>query len=79
VTFDSGILFQKGKSNLNSSTSDALTKFAKIVVNNPTMDIAILGHADNAGSFEVNQKLSQYRAQSVAYFLKLQKYTFFTI
>ena len=70
VTFDSGILFKTGKSTLNLPAQDALTKFAKILNDNPTMDIAIMGHTDNVGSLEVNQKLSQERAQAVADFLK---------
>jgi outer membrane protein OmpA-like peptidoglycan-associated protein len=72
VTFDSGILFQTGKSTLNTASKDALGKFAKILVANPTMDIAIMGHTDNVGSLEVNQKLSKDRAQAVADFLKTQ-------
>jgi outer membrane protein OmpA-like peptidoglycan-associated protein len=72
VTFDSGILFQTGKSTLNTASKDALTKFAKILISNPTMDITIMGHTDNQGSLEVNQKLSQDRAQAVANFLQLQ-------
>ena len=75
VTFDSGILFQTGKSTLNAASKDALTKFAKILVSNPTMDITIMGHTDNQGSLEINQKLSQDRAQSVANFLQLQSVT----
>ena len=70
VTFDSGILFKTGKSTLNLAAQDALTKFAKILNDNPTMDIAIMGHTDNVGSLETNQKLSQDRAQAVANFLK---------
>ena len=66
VTFDSGILFATGKSTLNTASKDALTKFSKILVANPTMDITILGHTDNVGSLETNQKLSQGRAQAVA-------------
>lgn len=69
VTFDSGILFATGKSTLNQASKDALTKFAAILVENPTMDIAIYGHTDNTGSLEVNQKLSQDRAQAVADYL----------
>lgn len=72
VTFDSGILFQTGKSTLNAASKDALVKFSKILNSNPTMDIAIMGHTDNVGSLETNQKLSQSRAQAVADFLKLQ-------
>ena len=70
VTFDSGILFATGKSTLNTASQDALSKFAKILVENPTMDIAVMGHTDNEGSLEVNQKLSQDRAQAVGEFLK---------
>lgn len=72
VTFDSGILFATGKSNLNNSSKDALSKFAKILTSNPTMDITIVGHTDNVGSVETNQKLSLTRAQAVADFLKVQ-------
>ena len=75
VTFDSGILFQTGKSVLNTASKAALTKFAKILVANPTMDITILGHTDNQGSLDVNQKLSQDRAQAVATFLTSQNVT----
>jgi len=72
VTFDSGILFQTGKSALNTASKDALNKFAKILIENPTMDIAIMGHTDNTGKLEVNQKLSLERAQSVATYLTAQ-------
>jgi len=72
VTFDSGILFATGKSTLNQSSKAALTKFSKILVANPTMDITVLGHTDNVGSLDTNQKLSQGRAQAVAEFLKSQ-------
>ncbi|MDO9152623.1 MAG: OmpA family protein [Paludibacter sp.] len=75
VTFDSGILFKTGKSTLNTSAQTALTKFAKILVDNPTMDIAIMGHTDNVGSLEVNQKLSQDRAQAVGNFLMTKNVT----
>ena len=70
VTFDSGILFETNKSDLNAASKDALTKFAKILVENPTMDIAIMGHTDNTGSLDLNQRLSESRAKSVADFLK---------
>lgn len=72
VTFDSGILFRTGKSDLNSNSKTALIKFSKILVDNPTMDIAVMGHTDNTGSLEINQRLSQERAQSVADYLKQQ-------
>ncbi len=70
VTFDSGILFETNKSSLNTASKEALSKFAKILIENPTMDISIMGHTDNTGSLEINQKLSEERAKSVATFLK---------
>lgn len=70
VTFDSGILFETNKSTLNTASQDALAKFSKILVDNPTMDVSIYGHTDNTGTLAVNQKISKERAQSVASFLK---------
>lgn len=75
VTFDSGILFQTGKSTLNAASKTALTKFAKILTENSTMDISIMGHTDNVGTLDANQKLSQDRAQAVATFLQTQNVT----
>ena len=69
VTFDSGILFKTGKSTLNTSAKDALTKFAKILVENPTMDIAVMGHTDNVGEDDYNLKLSEDRAMAVYQYL----------
>ena len=70
VTFDSGILFELNKSSLNAASKESLTKFATVLVDNPTMDVAIYGHTDNTGTLEVNQRISKERAQSVADFLK---------
>lgn len=72
VTFDSGILFAFNSSQLNSTSKASLTKFAKILGENPTMDIAIYGHTDNKGTLEANQKVSQNRANAVANYLKSQ-------
>lgn len=70
VTFDSGILFQTNKSVLNTASKTALDKFAKILIENPKMDIAIMGHTDNTGTLELNQTLSENRAKAVADYLK---------
>lgn len=69
VTFDSGILFATGKSELNASSKSALLKFASTLKGTPETDVTIYGHTDNKGSREVNAKLSDDRAQSVANFL----------
>lgn len=73
VTFDSGILFDFNKSTLRQEAKDALTKFAKVLVENPTMDIAILGHTDNVGSLEANKKVSLARAKTVSDYLIAQQ------
>ena len=73
VTFDSGILFQTNMSSLNTASRKALTDFAKILSENPDMDVAVMGHTDNTGSLDVNKRISMERAKSVADFLKTQK------
>lgn len=73
VTFDSGILFQTNMSSLNPASRKALTDFAKILTENPDMDVAVMGHTDNTGSLDINKRISMERAKSVADFLKTQK------
>ncbi|MGL5787852.1 MAG: OmpA family protein [Bacteroidales bacterium] len=69
VTFDSGILFATGKSNLSQTAKTELSEFASSLINNPETDVAVLGYTDNTGSLAINQKLSLERAQSVANYL----------
>lgn len=69
VTFDSGILFATGKSDLNASSKNALSKFATSLKETPETDVTIYGHTDNTGSKEINAQLSKNRASSVASFL----------
>ena len=69
VTFDSGILFATGKSDLGPDSQANLMEFAKKMADLPDTDFAILGHTDNTGSAAVNEKLSAERAQKVASFL----------
>lgn len=69
VTFDSGILFSTGKSDLNASSKAALLKFANSLKATAETDITIYGHTDNTGSRDLNLKLSNDRAASVARYL----------
>lgn len=69
VTFESGILFATGKSDLNASSKTSLTKFAASLKETPETDITIYGHTDNTGTRELNQKLSEDRAAAVSKFL----------
>lgn len=69
VTFDSGILFATGKSELSPAARVSLQKFAASVKDNPQTDITVYGHTDNTGSREINEKLSKERALAVSNFL----------
>lgn len=78
VTFDSGILFVTGKSDLSNSAKASLSQFAnKVLIANPDMDVIIKGYTDNQGwrncskeeSMQKNKELSQMRAQSVSSYL----------
>lgn len=78
VTFDSGILFATGASNLSTSAQSSLSAFANNVLKqNTDMDVAIIGYTDNTGwknstaeqSAQKNQQLSLQRAQSVSTYL----------
>ena len=70
VTFDSGILFDFNKSNLNATAKQNLDKFAAEMTDLPDTDIAVLGHTDNVGSAEANQKVSDNRANAVSNYLQ---------
>ncbi len=69
VTFESGILFATGKSELNVQSKNALLKFAESLKNTPETDVTVIGHTDNTGSRDFNEKLSVDRAKSVVNFL----------
>ena len=69
VTFDGGILFPTGKYTLNSQAQQDLSRFAVSLKQNPLTDVQILGFTDNTGSFAVNSKLSNERADAVMTYL----------
>lgn len=69
VTFSNGILFATNSSTLSASSKADLDRFAASVINNPDTDITIYGHTDNTGTLEVNERVSNQRAESVAAYL----------
>jgi outer membrane protein OmpA-like peptidoglycan-associated protein len=69
VTFDSGLMFATGKSDLNAASKNDLTNFADVLKQNADCDVAIFGHTDSTGSDAINNPLSLKRAQSVQSFL----------
>ena len=72
VTFESGILFATGSFTLNSASQSSLTLFANSLKANPDTEINIIGHTDNTGTDQLNNKLSEDRANSVRSFLMSQ-------
>jgi len=70
VTFASGILFDLNSSTLSEESKAALQDFTVKMADMPLADITILGHTDNTGTYEVNQKVSQKRADAVKKCLK---------
>ena len=70
VTFDSGILFDFNKSTLSTAAKNQLAQFATEMSDMQDTDITILGHTDNVGTAEANQKVSTQRADAVSKFLQ---------
>ena len=70
VTLESGILFKTSSSTLSEESKIALKKFAANLADLPDTDLTILGHTDNTGTAEYNEKLSVDRANSVASYLQ---------
>jgi len=66
ITFDSGILFEVNKSELQYAATANLQKLAVILNKYEDTKILIEGHTDSTGGDEYNRDLSMRRAQSVA-------------
>lgn len=69
ITFDSGILFQVDKADIQSQAAINLTNLAEILQKYPDTEILIEGHTDSTGADEYNLELSRDRARSVANYL----------
>jgi len=61
-----GIFFDTGKSDIKTESDAAIAEIAKLLKNNGALNLYVVGHTDNAGSFDSNMKLSQDRAGAVA-------------
>ena len=70
VTFDSGILFDFNKATLKADAKKNLDMFAAEMSDLPDTDITVLGHTDNVGTAEANQKVSDNRANAVSKYLQ---------
>ena len=70
VTFNGGILFDTNKAELSASAKTELQEFANKMADMEETNITIYGHTDNTGTYEVNQKVSNNRADAVEKYLK---------
>jgi outer membrane protein OmpA-like peptidoglycan-associated protein len=66
------VLFATGKADLNQDAKIALAKLSGIVLNYPSLKLAIGGYTDSTGSDDLNQTLSQKRADGVMAYLMSQ-------
>jgi OOP family OmpA-OmpF porin len=64
-----GILFDTGKSEIKPESEKAIISVATFLKENPELNVYIIGHTDNVGSYEMNQKLSKSRGESVKNYL----------
>jgi len=60
-----GIYFDTGKSALKPESSPALQEIVKLLRQNPTLKLYVVGHTDMVADVATNMRLSQARAQSV--------------
>ena len=60
-----GIYFDTDKAVVKPESEPALAEMAKLLKNDPGLNVFIVGHTDNTGTFEHNMKLSLDRATSV--------------
>lgn len=70
VTFSSGILFPFNSSTLSSNSKTSLAEFSNLLKEDPTIDIAVIGHTDKVGTYDANQKVSSSRAFAVQQYLQ---------
>ena len=63
------IFFETAKSVLKQESFFELDNLAKLLTDNPSMEIFIAGHTDNVGNDEYNNKLSKERAAAVVTYL----------
>ena len=59
------ILFESGSATLKSESYEIIREIANVLVENPSINIKIIGHTDSDGSEDSNDTLSRKRAEAV--------------
>ena len=60
-----GIYFDFNKSEVKPESEPTLKEIAKLLINNPKLNLFVVGHTDNVGKYDYNMKLSKSRAEAV--------------
>jgi len=60
-----GIFFEYDSAEIRPESAEALAQMAQLLKNNPDIDVLVVGHTDNQGSFDYNADLSLRRAAAV--------------
>lgn len=69
VTFASAILFPTNGTTLSNTAKTELAEFASSLRSNPETDVTIDGYTDNTGTYAVNERVANGRADAVKTFL----------
>lgn len=72
ITFDSGLLFDVNKSDIQTTTKANLDQLSATLKKYDDTNILVEGHTDNTGEDAYNKKLSDRRAESVENYLVSQ-------
>jgi len=67
-----GIYFDSAKAVVKKESDAAIEQIAKLMRDNPTLELYVVGHTDSDGKLEYNMDLSQRRAKAVVDILKNQ-------
>jgi len=60
-----GIYFDTGKADVKPESEPALKEIAKLLQQNPKLNLYVVGHTDNVGILNSNMELSKLRAEAV--------------
>jgi outer membrane protein OmpA-like peptidoglycan-associated protein len=73
ITMTNHTAFDTNSSDIKSGFNSTMDKLADVVVRYGKTTLTIVGHTDNVGSNEYNQKLSERRAHAVAQYFESRR------
>lgn len=63
------VFFDYDKFDINEASVDVLLDVVKVLQTNPNIEVTVIGHTDNRGSYEYNIVLGEKRADAVKRFM----------